>query len=71
MTIKIRQNYNRDNSRFGGVIYDSDFYTYFVEHHIPERIAKDAQFDRQCRYNAYNRDKIKKQMTKGSKNNVV
>ncbi len=49
--------YKADHSRFGGLIYPSDFNTdyrgnnYANDSFIARRIAYDAKFDSQCRMN--------------------
>lgn len=53
--------YKTDHTRFGGLIYPSDFYTdyrgkdYASDSIIARRIAYDAKFDNQCRINQKNR----------------
>lgn len=50
-----------DHTRFGGIIYASDFCTEYEEtRNIASRIASDWKFDERCRENALNRDRVKK-----------
>ncbi len=44
-------------SKFGGVIYISDFNTEVPAGNIAKRIASDWRFDEQCRKNETRRDK--------------
>ena len=59
--------YKADHTRFGGLIYPSDFYTdyrgkdYANDSVIARRIAYDAKFDSQCRMNAMFRRSLHKQ----------
>lgn len=53
-----RDFYDYNDSHFGGLIYQSDFYTNHPEsHNIASRIAKDWKFDRNCRKNEEARNK--------------
>ena len=56
MTGKINNNeiYRIDHTTFGGIIYASDFNTYYQKENIvgskiAKRIMDDKRFDRQCR----------------------
>jgi len=44
-------NYEVDYTKFGGVIYPSDFYPGFNSGDIARRIISDWNFDKQCRKN--------------------
>lgn len=50
-----RKPYKPDHTKFGGVIYYSDFDTNYPSGNIAERIEKDRRFDEQCRKNLINR----------------
>lgn len=63
MTIKIRQNYNRDNSYFGGLMHDSDFnIAYKAKHqresYMAKRIVSDWNFDKRCQQNTKFRKRL-------------
>lgn len=44
-------NYEVDCTKFGGVIYASDFYPCYNSGDIAKRIVSDWNFDKQCRKN--------------------
>lgn len=48
-----------DHTKFGGLIYSSDFNTYYANGNIVNRIVADMKFDKQCRTNAENRNRAK------------
>ncbi len=60
------ENYSIDHSTFGGIIYQSDFETYYRGKDnnngssIAQRIVSDLKFDEQCRKNIENRERNKK-----------
>lgn len=62
--------YKVDHTKFGGIIYLSDFNTDYRGKDnvngspIAMRIVRDAQFDRQCKKNRENVDKNKLQIKK-------
>ena len=43
--------YQVDHTKFGGVIYASDFNTDYTKGNIASRIESDKRFDEQCRKN--------------------
>lgn len=64
-------NYNTDPTRFGGIIYYSDFNTDFREKdntngsEIARRIMSDRKFDMQCKRNIENNKTRNKKESKG------
>lgn len=62
MAINYREieNYKVDHSKFGGLIFEFDFYTtYNTNKHIAERIADDIAFDEMCRRKSENNRRTK------------
>lgn len=51
--------YIRDNTKFGGLIYESDFNTEpgAPSKHMAQRIARDWAFDEKCRKNIAERER--------------
>ena len=51
--------YIRDNTKFGGLIYESDFNTECgaTSKHLVQRIVRDWAFDKQCLRNAQERER--------------
>ena len=60
--------YNTNYSTFRGVIYKGDFDHYHSLSDMAERIMSDWKFDEQCRKNAENRDRQKKNLDKDVQN---
>ncbi len=62
-----------DRSSFGGIIYPSDFNTdhrgkgNLYGSYIANRIISDREFDRQCRLNGENSNRLKENKQKTSK----
>ena len=54
--------YKRDNSRFGGIIYDGNFDVYHSLSDIAARIASDIRFDERCRKNIEMRKRNKERI---------
>lgn len=48
--------YKSDHTKFGGIIYPSDFNTNHASGTIAERISRDLKFDEQCRRNILHRE---------------
>ena len=65
------ENYNTDTTRFGGIIYYSDFNTDFRGKEntngseIARRIMSDRKFDMQCKRNIENNKTRNKKESKG------
>lgn len=49
--------YEVDHTKFGGVIYSSDFSTMKPNGNFAERIASDLRFDEDCRKNLVTRSR--------------
>lgn len=45
------KNYETDYTKFGGIIYFSDYDTNYTNGNIAQRIISDWNFDKQCRKN--------------------
>lgn len=56
--------YNTNYSTFRGIIYKGDFDYHHSLSDMAERIMSDWKFDEQCRKNAENRDRQKKNLDK-------
>ena len=53
--------YEVDHTKFGGIIYHSDFDTIYTNRNIASRIVSDWIFDKQCRKNIESKNINKKQ----------
>lgn len=49
------KNNKTDHTKFGGIVYISDFNTSHTNGNIAARIANDQRFDKQCQKNLINR----------------
>ena len=59
--------YKHDPTTFGGYVYEYDYDGYLSMSEIAGRILADMNFDKQCKLNAVQRDKYKKNKPKGRK----
>lgn len=57
--------YKHDPTTFGGYVYEYDYEGYLSMSEIAGRILSDMNFDKKCKLNAIQRDKYKKNKTKG------
>ena len=59
-------NYNRDYSTYGGIIYNSDFGAYRSLTDITDRIISDRKFDKSCKKATVQKKKYFNEQTKGN-----
>ena len=52
--------YEVDYTKFGGIIYPSDYNTHYANSYVATRIESDKKFDVQCRRNILNRENARR-----------
>lgn len=57
----MNSNYKTDRSKFGGLIYDYDYYGHLTMSDIASRIVSDMKFDEKCKKNIQSKKNSEKE----------